>query len=160
YGRATLAFHNHQLRVARTLAEVGLSALADLEHGALTEDQRLLLAQLHFRSSAGCDYGEYRHRTRRARDLLAPIADRYPEEFIDIEGHILDGIGTDLQAVLDAVRRAHERRAALGWPLLSLAEAHRARGNIVSARRAIGEIPAAETAALGHTIRWLVLHFD
>jgi hypothetical protein len=157
YSRAMRAFRNDQLRLSRTLAEDGITALAPLEHGALNESERLLLAQLYLRSADDYDYAERHRRVRRARDILAPAAARYLDEFTAIESCMVEAVGTDLEAALDAVRRSRGQEGALDRPLMRLAGAYMDRHNIVRARQVLGEFPATRAAIFARDVEWLTL---
>lgn len=160
YGRATRAFRSNQLRVARTLADAGIDALAPQERATLNEDERLLLARLYFWSVDDCTWGERYHRLRRARAVLAPVAERHLDQFTEIESCMVDAIGTDLEAALDAVRRASEHPGSnVGRPLMRLAKAYRERNNVVRARQVLDEIRGAEAAILARDVEWLGLQF-
>lgn len=151
---------NNEMDRARKLLEEATAVMTKLEQ-ALDEDERAFLAALYYHSANGCSRAECYRRVRRALDVLAPVADQYSAQFANIEGQMVDAIGVDLEAALDAVRRAREGRGgSIGRQLSCLAEAYWARENLVRARDVLAEIDVADYAIVGNSLTWISLQFD
>lgn len=141
-----LLWNNEPLRT-RELIDEAISAIASDDEQGLDEDRRLLLARLYRDSSLVRSRTERYRLIRKASELLRPIADSRPTEFLEIEGLLPDAIGVDPSMVEEALSWA--RRGESRWlvPYLArLALAYCARDHLVRARKVLAELDAIPVA--------------